>query len=47
MDSLVPIVVFYYMFSTSAIKVRPSAQYVKKLIFPTHPTLPNFSTMLA
>ena len=37
---------FYYIFSTSTIKVRTSAQYVKK-IFPTHPTLPNFSTMLA
>jgi hypothetical protein len=40
----VPTIVFYYIFSTSTIKVRTSAQYVKK-IFPTHPTLPNFSTM--
>jgi hypothetical protein len=27
--------------------VHTSAQYVKNNIFPTHPTLPNFSTMLA
>ena len=39
-----PTIVLYYIFSTSTIKVRTSAQYVKK-IFPTHPTLPNFSTM--
>ena len=42
-----PTIVFDYIFSTSTIKVRTSAQYVKNNIFPTHPTLPNFSTMLA